>query len=219
MSKYKDLTGQKFNRLTAIEYLGNSKWKCKCDCGNITIVDISNLTKGHTKSCGCYKRDYSARGAKYNYRKYSRLFYVWCKMRTRCYSPRDKSYADYGGRGITVCEEWDKSFEAFKNWAYANGYDEKAEIGQCTLDRIDNNGNYEPSNCRWATWTEQANNRRSNHLLTYNGKTQNLTQWAKELGINYGTLSRRVKDYKDNFDLIFYQGDIRNDKRFGTNHH
>lgn len=112
-------------------------------------------------------------------------------MKERCNNPNNPAYKNYGGRGIRICDEWLKDYKVFKKWAIENGYTD-----DLTIDRIDNNGNYEPNNCRWVSNKVQANNRRSNVLITYKGKTQNIKQWALELGINYKTLHRRLTVYK-----------------------
>ena len=117
----------------------------------------------------------------------TRIHNEWRSMKRRCYSKEQKGYKDYGGRGITVCDEWLHDFQAFYDWAMANGYDDNL-----TLDRIDSNGNYEPSNCRWVSQKVQQNNRRNNHYITYNGKTQTAKQWAEELNINYSTIITRL---------------------------
>ena len=117
----------------------------------------------------------------------SRLYVVWCHMIERCNNPHFQSFANYGGRGIQVCEEWRNSFVAFREWALANGYD-----NMLTLDRIDNDGNYEPSDCKWSTNKEQSNNRRTNRRLTYRGETKTMTQWAETIGVSPATFKRRI---------------------------
>ena len=166
----KSLIGEKFGRLTVLEYSHANThrepfWVCRCDCGTIKTVIGASLKNGHTQSCGCFRREEAIKRATKHGMNYTRIHIVWTAMKERCENPNHKHYKHYGGRGITVCDEWRKDFVAFKDWAYANGYDENAPKGQCTLDRIDVNKNYSPDNCRWVSMAEQAKNKRKKSNL------------------------------------------------------
>lgn len=194
MSKIIDLTGQRFGRLTALSRAENSndrrtRWICRCDCGNEVTVIGRNLRSGATKSCGCFKSEKCREVGKSNTDhglSHSRLYAIWNGMVRRCHNPKAQRYNDYGGRGIEVCEEWRSDFMAFRAWALENGYREDLSI-----DRKDNDGNYCPENCRWATDAEQANNMSSNTLISFNGKTKNVKQWSEDTGISYTALISR----------------------------
>ena len=197
-SNFRDITGSKFGRLTAIKYVGKNKnnyalWECKCDCGNTIVVTGHNLRNGNTKSCGCYNIDRIKERNRVLKRTHgetnTKLFHVWTGIKTRCNNKNAIGYHLYGGRGIEVCEEWSSSFEAFRDWAFANGYREELQI-----DRIDNNGNYEPDNCRWVTSKENNRNRRSNTLVTYKGETHCIADWADIIGMRYSILQNRLSN-------------------------
>lgn len=198
--------GQKFNHLTVIKLdhiedrVYKSKYQksdkrilhlefylCKCDCGKETIVEKSHLRKkvDATESCGCI-------AAKHNMSHNNRIYDIWTGIRKRCFSNTEanKDYKNYGGRGITMCAEWKNDFVSFYNWAINNGYKENL-----TIDRINNNGNYEPKNCRWATKREQAQNKRGIYKLFYKGKYMLISDIAKEIGIKHKTILKRYHKY------------------------
>ncbi len=183
---HKDLTGQRFGRLTVLKYLGESKWLCQCECGNYSSPKGYNLTNGITKSCGCLQRDIVSKQSTKHGMADTRIYKIWRNMKQRCSNPNATKYEIYGGKGIKVCDEWLK-FMNFYNWSIANGYNDNLSI-----DRIDGDKDYTPENCRWVTYKVQGNNTEQNHILTYRGKTQNITQWAEELEIDSNTLNTRI---------------------------
>lgn len=198
-----DLTGKRYGKLTVLEYSHTdpksrkSYWKCKCDCGSTKVICASNLRSGNTSSCGCGEDENREVLMKEFYNEhfrhgqsYTRIHRTWAHMKERCENPKSKDYALYGGRGISVCEEWSKpgGFDAFFKWAMDNGYND-----ELTIDRKDPNGNYEPSNCRWETPEKQANNRRTNRSITIDGETKTLAEWCKEYGKNYSAVYWRIE--------------------------
>lgn len=201
MSALIDLTGKQFGRLTVLrraeDYVKPSgkrcpMWHCICECGNEKDILGDNLKKGVVKSCGCFRSDENSRRNSTHHLTNTPLYSVWCAMKARCTNPNSTYYDNYGGRGIKVCDEWMNPFESFRNWALSSGYNEDAERGKCTLDRIDVNGNYEPANCRWISSVAQANNRRSNRIYSYNGEEHNITEWANIMGISPKTVFNRI---------------------------
>lgn len=191
MPKFIDLTGNKYGRLTVLKRVENrgkrTMWLCQCDCGNEKVVSGKDITSGKTQSCGCLNSEKTIkRNTKHNLSN-TRLYNIWNGMIGRCYRNKTKHYKDYGGRGIRVCEEWRSDFMNFYNWAKNNGYSPELSI-----DRIEVDGNYEPTNCRWATQEQQMNNTRSNHLVTINEKTLTVTEWEKLYNLQRGVISKRL---------------------------
>lgn len=163
---------------------GQTMWRCKCECGGEIIGIGYRIKSGRIKSCGCMKAVPEFRHGETQ----SRLYRIWCNIKTRCSCKSAEYYKNYGARGISVCDEWRLSYTAFRDWALSAGYEDNL-----TIDRINANGNYEPSNCRWATWKEQENNSSHNVNISYNNKTMTLHQWSEELNIPYDTLRSRVR--------------------------
>lgn len=182
-----DLTGQRFGRWTVVGYVGddgtrsaNSMWLCRCDCGREEPVRGTNITSGRSLGCGCNR----VRHGMHKTPEYE----AWANMLSRCTNPRHRAYPSYGGRGIKVCDQWAESFQAFYQ-------DMGPRPGSAySLDRIDNDGDYHPANCRWAAQKTQSNNRRSNHPVTFNGQTYTISQWSRKLGISRSTLNNRLAD-------------------------
>lgn len=195
----RNLKGLKFGRLYVVDEYKRDKnkgimWLCKCDCGKETIVRSYCLLSENTKSCGCLRNEESKKRSTIHNKSNSRIYYIWCGMKSRCYNKRNKAFKNYGGRGINICDYWKSSFLNFANWSENNGYNEKL-----TIERIDVNGNYEPNNCKWCTYKEQNNNRRNNHLIEFNGKIMTLNQWSEKTGIGRATILARID--RDNWDI------------------
>jgi len=177
----KDITGQRFGRLTVKLRLpnekGRSSWYCTCDCGGIKIIDSKALVTGKTASCGCLRMGHGMTG--------TLLHKVWASMRERCNNPKSKAYKHYGARGIKVCARWD-DFELFlKDMG-------PRPLGH-SIDRKDNNGDYEPSNCYWATDLQQMNNTRRSRYLTAGGETKTMSEWTRQLGAGPTLIINRFK--------------------------
>lgn len=192
----RDLTGMRFGRLIVIDraedhYYPSGRhdvqYICKCDCGNVISVLGIHLRSGHTASCGCLRADVSRDGFTTHGMTNTRLHTIWKNMKERCNNERRDDYALYGGRGIAVCDEWRDSFMDFYTWAMRSGYEDGL-----TLDRIDVNGNYSPSNCRWVTQKDQCNNTRKNINVSIGNETHTLKQWCEILNLKYGTIASRV---------------------------
>lgn len=193
MARFKDLTGRRFGRLLVLSHAVNDKqnkaqWNCRCDCGNEKVVRASTLKRGHALSCGCFQREmlskrkwehgHTANGTT------SKTYKAWMLMKGRCFDRNNDSFKSYGGRGITVCERW----LTFENFLADMGIKPPGH----TLERINNNRNYEPGNCRWATPREQANNRRNTVRLKFQNKTMTVSEWAQEVGLNRDLIALRL---------------------------
>jgi hypothetical protein len=190
MGKKIDLTGQRFGRIVVLHETpkrdkgGNVLWECKCDCGNITCTSSQNLRRGYTKSCGCYNHDIITKDNP----KYKRpLYFIYHSMKCRCYNPNDRAFHNYGARGIKISDAW-KTYEKFEKWALKNGYKKGL-----WLDRINNDLDYSPDNCRWATPKEQQNNKRTNVKVNINGVVKTIHEWADYSGIKPMTIKRRIE--------------------------
>lgn len=194
LRRRKDLTGFVFGWLTVIE-AGKKRspnramyWLCKCKCGTEKEISAQSLIRGSVVSCGCYNKEINSKRAKHGHNrrhsKKSPTYITWTKMNDRCNSTQCREYKWYGGRGVTICDRWK---------SYVNFLSDMGERPEgCSLDRIDVNGNYEPSNCRWVDQKTQANNTRRNVYITYQGITQTIAEWASSLGLKYETLYCRI---------------------------
>lgn len=212
------MIGKKFGRLTVISlHHKKQKYKkyktniikdgfayfytCKCDCGQICIIEKTKLKCGHTQSCGCLQKEKISKTKKIHGMEKTRLYHIWQGIKRRCLNPNDIGYKQlYGSQGITICEEWKNSSTAFINWALKNGYNDKL-----TIDRIDNSKGYAPDNCRWSTPKQQARNTKHNHLITYKNKTHCIAEWAEILGFSYATLYQRIVKHKWTLERAFTQ--------------
>ena len=207
----KDITGKKFGKLTAIKISktiygedGKAKnyWLCKCDCGNYTEVQINHLSSGHTKTCGCsFDKNFLGDITRKHGMHSEKIYFIYNGMKQRCYNPNNGHYKDYGGRGIKICDEWlgENGFINFYEWAIKNGYNKEKTKKEQSIDRIDVNGNYEPSNCRWADSVQQGNNQRKTIKVIYRGREYTLRELSDMCGINRNILYGRI--VKRNWDV------------------
>ena len=198
MGKVRDLTGQRFGKLTVIEPIGKDKhtnviWHCLCDCGNYHDAVSRSLVNGGCKSCGCLNvGKYRGKVRERHGCSKERLYRVWTDILNRCYDERKKGYKSYGGRGIAVCDEWRNSYKAFRSWAYANGYDPAKSGKECSLERVDVDGDYCPANCKWITMKEQAWNKRDTFWVEYHGKSITLREASEIGGVYQETIRCRI---------------------------
>lgn len=163
MGNFIDISGERFGRWKVLDshrrFRQKTEWLCECECGIRRYIPSGDLRSGHSKSCGCLKSENAVRN--------ERLYKIWLNMKQRCNNPKSKDYKYYGARGISVCSEWLTDYAAFRKWAYSNGYSQDADYGKCTIDRIDNDGDYEPTNCRWVDMKVQNHNKgaKAEHIM------------------------------------------------------
>ena len=196
--------GERYGRLTIIrevEPAGSShkrvrRFLCRCDCGNEIICRLPNLKSGTTKSCGCYRKFVSSNRRDCHHLKNTRIYRIWCGMKRRCYNKHNEHFDRYGGRGIIVCDEWKTDFMNFYDWAMSNGYDDKLSI-----DRINNEGNYEPSNCRWANQKQQIVNSTAAIKCSLGGNIVSLSDIADILGVSFKRIRRIVYMLNNGYDM------------------
>lgn len=187
---FSNLTGLKFGKLNVIEFagkdaMGSSFWKCQCECGKVKLISVGDLKSGNSSSCGCGKARIGDRTRKHG-RTESREYYTWCSMKSRCFNPKNKKFHRYGARGITVCERWRNSFENFF-------FDMGKKPEGMSIERKDNNENYEPLNCRWATPKEQASNTRRNIFVEHEGKKITVSELERRMGFEPEFISVRLR--------------------------
>ena len=216
---FKDLTGKKFGKLTVISLSEKKqrlrkgkpdghfyKWLCQCECGRMTIVDQVHLKSGHTQSCGCIQDE---NRKKIKGLSNSKLFWTWRNILSRCYNKKSREYKNYGGRGITICDDWRNDFLMFYDWAVKNGYNENIDGKDCSIDRIDNDKGYSPENCRWVNQIIQSRNKRTNINVTLNGETKCLEDWCREFEIPRGKVYSYYKNhkvsYKEALETVVYK--------------
>ena len=196
--------GERYGRLTIIrevEPAGSShkrvrRFLCRCDCGNEIICRLPNLKSGTTKSCGCYRKFVSSNRRDCHHLQNTRIYRIWCGMKRRCYNKHNEHFDRYGGRGIIVCDEWKTDFMNFYDWAMSNGYDDKLSI-----DRINNEGNYEPSNCRWANQKQQIVNSTATIKCSLGGNIVSLSDIADILGVSFKRIRRIVYMLNNGYDM------------------
>lgn len=211
-----NIIGKKFGRLLVLpnhkSVNGEIQWECECECGNKIWVTKGKLNSGNTRSCGCLQKDIFKKNRHKNGTiqhggtlEYPRLYNIWSAMKARCNNPNNHAYKYYGGKGVKVDDKWNKNFVYFRDWALENGYRD-----DLTIDRIDVNGNYEPSNCRWTNYETQANNKSNNKMITYQGKTQSLADWCRELNLEYFKTKARLNTCHMTPEEAFASGYYKN---------
>ena len=212
MGKFEDLSGKRYGKLVVLNLDENQengkdkRWICRCDCGNEAEVQGRFLRKGLIVSCGCYHKEKAEFINKKHGKSRTRIYNILCTMKNRCYLQSDEKYPEYGGRGIKICDEWmgEHGFESFIKWAEENGYKQNL-----TIERIDVDGNYEPSNCRWATPKEQMQNTRRSRYVKYDGEIYSISELADKLNITYMTAWHRFRSKSFGMDELSKEDRIK----------
>lgn len=202
MSRFIDLVGHRFGRLIVLEYAGHAKsnlptWRCVCDCGKEALVLGCNLRTGNTTSCGCYQDECRSENTYRHGMAGKRLERIYAGMKIRCYDKNATNYPLYGGRGITICQEWLDDVVNFIEWSLANGYSD-----DLTIDRIDVSKGYSPQNCRWVDRYTQANNKTDSHFVEIDGERHTISEWSRISGVNHTTILYRVNHGYTGRDII-----------------
>lgn len=204
MGRFNDLTGKRFGRLTVVSRGENAyrkngdprtRWVCVCDCGKSKLIYGEALARGVTKSCGCIQKERASATMTKHGSTNTKLYGVWCSMKNRCNNKNNPHYNLYGGRGISVCDEWERDYSSFEKWSLSNGYFESKRRGDCTIDRIDPDKGYSPDNCRWVSVVVQTNNLRCNRKVECFGKTCTIGDLAREYNMPYSKLYQRITRY------------------------
>lgn len=197
--RFDNIEGRRYGRLLVLEraeaQYGLTTWLCRCDCGNETVVTACNLKKGHTKSCGCYRRDLPTKHGEASGHRKTKEYVAWTHAKARCHNPKHPYYQWYGARGISMCPEWREDYSKFL-----------ADMGPrpegCSLDRVNNDGNYEPGNCRWVSMKEQSRNKRSNIVITFEGQEMIASDWEKKFGVRKDYISKRLRNGMNMKDIV-----------------
>ena len=213
MAIRKDLTGQRFGRWIALNFVGKNKsahtiWSCQCDCGNIKDVLATNLTRGLSISCGCFSRETTSKVKTTHGMTETKLYKKWEGMKRRCLYETGSRNGYYKAIGVTIWDEWMNSFEIFRDWALQNGYSD-----ELSLDRIDNDSGYTPFNCRWVDRIQQMNNKTNNVWIEYNGVTHSAAEWSRITGIDGNTIRYRMSRNWPIIDVLFtpkHSNDVEN---------
>lgn len=214
MPKYKPHKDERFGNLVVLEDIRDPHHRCicKCDCGNIKTIMACHLVSGKIDSCGCLTKIRNSEARTIHGLTKTKFHQTWSSIKARCFRKTHIQYQNYGARSITVCDRWKNSFLAFKEDMYQSYLDHVKEFGEknTSIDRINNDGNYEPNNCRWATIEEQANNKTTSHFITINNETLTLSQWVRKLGVSRATVKQKIRRGMSDVDALLTSRRVKN---------